>query len=330
MIGHLSTSVTDEKPMRHIEALFDEADWQSASEVQRPWVRFYNDEPSDGVIWYVPAMAERPRLSLIVPTADADRGGYFRKLLRQLGNQSVQDFELLVIKGDRRQGRAINIGAALAKGEYLLTLDDDSSLPEADTLQRLVSAMDENPDIGMAGGSNTVPEWATPFVKRVMRQVPRRSWEPVTEIVDSDLAEHPCLIMRAALFRQVGGENECIPRGLDPYLRKQFRDADARVVLIPGVIYHHLPPDGWGKLLRQFFRNGYQAAYANLHHPEWVIETPSDHGTFTEKVPLWKRVIRFPWRMLASLFSGRWVWLVCQFCYASGFLVGWWKESGKG
>jgi len=314
--------------MRDFERLFDAADWCSTSSVQRPWVRFRNDRQSGGMIWQVPAESgEKPLLSLIIPTADADRGGYFRTLMRQLGEQSLHDFELIVIKGDRRQGRAINIGAALARGTYLMTLDDDSSLPDRQTLHKLVAAMDAHSDIGLAGGNNTVPDWASPFVKRVMRQVPRRSWEPVSEIVDSDLAEHPCLIMQAELFRQVGGENEQMPRGLDPYLRKQFRDAGSRVVILPGIIYHHLPPDTWKKLLTQFYRNGRQAAYANIHSPEWVIETPAEHGEFVEQVPLSRRVARFPVRMLGSLLAGKWVWVICEACYAWGFLVGWLAEK---
>lgn len=316
--------------MRDFEKLFDEAEWKPAAGIERPWVRFLNDGVSGGVIWHVPAESGAlPVVSMIIPTADADRGGYFRQLMRQLTTQSFQDFELIVIKGDKRQGRGINIGAELAGGEYLLTVDDDSSLPDNDTLTKLVAAMEEHPDVGMAGGNNTVPDWATPFVKRVMRQVPRRSWEPVSEIVDSDLAEHPCLIMRAELFRRVGGENEQIPRGLDPYLRKVFREAGSRVVILPGIIYHHLPPETWKKLLTQFYRNGRQAAYANIHSPEWVIETPSEHGEFVEKVPLWRRVLRFPLRMLGSLFEGKWVWVTCEACYAAGFVSGWLRERGN-
>jgi len=315
--------------MRKFEQLFDTAAWKPANAVERPWVRFCNLEASGGVIWHVPAANEHPRLSLIIPTADADRGGYFRQLMRQLSEQDFQDFELYVIKGDKRQGRGINIGAAVAKGEYLLTVDDDSSLPDSATLSKLVAAMDEHSDIGMAGGNNIVPDWATPFVQRVMRQIPRRSWKPVAEIVDSDLAEHPCLIMRTELFRRVGGENELIPRGLDPYLRKVFREADSRVVILPGIIYHHLPPETWKKLLTQFYRNGRHAAYANIHSPEWVIETPSEHGEFVERVPLWRRVFRFPLRMLGSLLQGKWVWVLCEACYAVGFATAWFKEKVK-
>jgi len=310
---------------RNFEALFSQAQWFSPP-LERNWVRYQNDENPSGVCWFVPSENESPTLSVIIPTADADRGGYFAKLMASLTEQDMQDFELIVLKGDKRQGRGINIAVAMAKGKYLLTVDDDSSLTDAQTFSRMIKAMDENPDIGMAGGNNTVPDWATPFVKRVMVQVPRRSWEPVSEIVDSDLAEHPCLIMRAKLFREVGGENEVIPRGLDPYLRQVFREADTRVVVLPDIIYHHLPPETWSGLLGQMYRNGYQAAYANIHSPEWVIETPAEHGEFTLRVPIWKRVLRYPVRMFASLFRGKWLWMICQLCYAWGFIQGWVRE----
>ncbi|OIQ00699.1 MAG: hypothetical protein AUK35_02305 [Zetaproteobacteria bacterium CG2_30_46_52] len=312
---------------RNFSELFADAHWVTP-DISRDWVRYRNDENPTGVCWHVPASSDSPILSVIIPTADADRGGYFAKLMESLTAQDMQDFELIVLKGDKRQGRGINISASLAKGHYLLTLDDDSSLPDSKTFTKLIAAMELHEDIGMAGGNNTVPEWATPFVKKVMIQVPRRSWEPVSEIIDSDLAEHPCLIMRAELFRKVGGENEVIPRGLDPYLRQVFREAGARVVVLPDIIYHHLPPETWGDLLGQMYRNGYQAAFANIHSPEWVIETPAEHGEFTLRVPLWKRVLRYPFRMLGSVFKGHELWVMCQLSYAWGFLRGWVKEGG--
>jgi len=313
---------------RDFVQLFAQAEWFSPA-LNRDWVRYPNDENPAGVCWFVAADSETPPLlSVIIPTADADRGGYFVKLMQSLSEQDMQDFELIVLKGDKRQGRGINIAVAMAKGKYLLTVDDDSSLPDTQTFSKMIRAMDEHPDIGMAGGNNTVPDWATPFVKRVMIQVPRRSWQPVSEIVDSDLAEHPCLIMRADLFRKVGGENEVIPRGLDPYLRQVFREAGTRVVVLPDIIYHHLPPETWSDLLGQMYRNGYQAAYANLHSPEWVIETPSEHGEFTLRVPLWRRMLRYPFRMLGSLLKGQWLWVICQICYAWGFIRSWLTERG--
>jgi len=131
------------------------------------------------------------------------------------------------------------------------------------------------------------------------------------------------VMMRTAEFKAVGGENELVPRGLDPYLRQAFREAGKRVVVAPNVIYHHVPPDSWGGLLRQFFRNGRQAAFANRHYPEWVIETPAAHGPFRPRVPLPFRVLRSPLRLLGALLTGKPVWFFCEVAYALGFAREW-------
>ncbi len=235
-----------------------------------------------------------------------------------------------MVRGDPRQGRAINTGASLAQSKYLLTLDDDTSLPDTKTFSKLVAVMDANPEIGIAGGNNVIPEDTSFFVRRVMKELPRRSWEPVSEITDSDLAEHPCMIMRTAEFKSIGGENELIPRGLDPYLREEYRKSGKRVVLVPKVIYNHLPPGSLNKLLKQSFRNGRQAAYVNRHYPQWVIETPSKHGKFVPRRPLWQRILRYPLRLLGTLVTGRWMWFIYQIFYAAGFVFFWltyiWKS----
>ena len=297
------------------------AGWRSAVNVERPFVRHANTQTSPGLIWHERHKSSGvPIISIIIPTFDAFRNGYFPVLLDQIGSQNLMDFELIVIRGDPRQGRAINVGAALAKGKYLLTLDDDTSLPDPETFSKLVAVMEKHTEIGMAGGNNVIPEDASPFVRRVMRQIPRRSWKPVQKITDSDLAEHPCLIMRTEEFKKAGGENELIPRGLDPYLREEFRKLGKRVVVVPEVVYHHLPPDNLNKLLRQFYRNGRQAAYTNRNYPQWVIETPSKHGSFNVHMPFSLRILRFPIHLLKALITGKPIWFLCEVAYAMGFL----------
>jgi hypothetical protein len=135
--------------------------------------------------------------------------------------------------------------------------------------------------------------------------------------------------MRTEEFKAVGGENELIPRGLDPYLREEFRKLDKRVVVAPGIIYHHLPPDNLDKLLRQFSRNGRQAAFSNRYFPQWVIETPSKHGPFKAHMPFSLRILRFPVGLLRSLMTGKFVWFLCEVAYALGFTYEWFfaKES---
>ncbi len=303
-----------------LSAGFQSAIWQPVADVDRSFVRYPNKEASPGKFWRHSSDDGPLNLSVVIPTSDAYRGGYFPKLLSQIGSQDFSGFEVILVRGDPRQGRAINIGVALAQGTYLLTMDDDTSLPNPETFSKLVAVMEKNPIIGIAGGNNVIPTYATPFVRRVMEELPRRSWAPVSEITNSDLAEHPCLIMRTEEFKAVGGENELIPRGLDPYLRGEFRKLGKRVVVVPGVIYHHLPPDNLDKLLQQFYRNGCQAAYTNRYYPQWAIETPADHGSFKSHVPLSLRLLRFKIRLLHSLFTGRLIWFLCEASYALGFV----------
>jgi hypothetical protein len=296
------------------------AHWTPVDGISRDFVRHPNQQASPGVIWTIaPAPGERPLVTVVIPTSDADRRGLFQKLLYQLGDQSLQDFETIVVKGDPRQGRAINIAAAIARGTYLITLDDDTDLMSADAFARLVAVMGQQADVGMAGGNAVIPPGASAFVKRVMREIPRRAWEPVAAITDSDLVQHPLLIMRLADFKAVGGENELIPRGLDPYLRREFRLRGQRIVLVPTVIYAHLPPDRLDALVRQFFRNGYQAALVNRNFPQWVIETPSRHGAFRERVPLVLRVFRLPLRLVGVFFQGHVIRFLCESAYLAGF-----------
>ncbi|MDE3018886.1 MAG: glycosyltransferase [Nitrospirota bacterium] len=315
--------------MRNLLERFHQASWQAARDIERAFVRHRNPEPSPGRFWHEPAEDGTPLVTIVIPTCDADRGGYFAQLLGQLGRQTVQAYELMVVLGDPRQGRAINIAAALAQGRYLLILDDDTSLATTEVVAKLVAALEASPEIGMAGGNNVIPDGATPFVRRAMRQIPRRSWAPVTQVTDSDLAEHPCLMMRTEEFKAVGGENELLPRGLDPYLREEFRRAGKRVVLVPGVLYSHLLPDTLNGLLRQYFRNGRQAAFVGHHFPQWIIETPANHGAFTARIPWWRRVARFPLRLFMGLARGRLIWLSCEVAYAVGYLVerGTWGKS---
>jgi hypothetical protein len=252
---------------------------------------------------------------------DANRDGRFENLLHQLDFQTLPDFEVIVIKGDPRQGRAINVGAALGKGRFLLTLDDDTALPDKGAFGKLVSVVENYPAIGMAGGINTIPLDAPWLVRRAMYEIPRRSTPPVSEIKDSDLAEHPLLMIRRDTFEQVGGENELLPRGLDPYLRQEFRKAGFRVVVVPDAFYSHLPPVTLEGLLRQFYRNGKHAGFVNQHFPQWAIETPTQHGPFRPRHGIHFRVLRFPARLLSALITLKPIWFLCQLSYAIGILA---------
>jgi glycosyltransferase involved in cell wall biosynthesis len=267
---------------------------------------------------------DSPSVTVIIPTRDAYGKGRFPVLLDHLKRQTIwNETELIIVKGDNRQGRAINMGADLARAKYILTLDDDEHLVGDNVLEILLQAMEKNHDIGMAGGRNVIPLDTTSFVRRTMEEIPRRSTPPVSTITDSDMAEHGLLIMQKDVFTVVGGENELLPRGLDPYLRREFRKAGYRVVVVPGAEYSHLPPATWTKLMKQFYGNGKQAAFCNKFYPQWVIETPENHvRDFVEKRHFFYRVVRYAVNIVKKSLRGHWIYVSSYLAYAVGYILG--------
>ena len=301
---------------------------ETANRLRREFVRHRNaDHPSEIRVIDGPGCEggrDAPVLSVIIPTRDGDARGRLPKLLEQIRRQSLARHEVILVKGDPRQGRAINTGAALARAELLLTLDDDARLNPEDLFERLVQTLTARSDIAMAGVPNLIPDDAPWLARMVMEQVPRKRTPPVQTITDSDLAEHGCLAIRRSVFYQVGGEHEFLPRGLDPYLRSEIRKTGARIVVIPGVWYHHLPPEAVAGLVKQCFRNGVQAAYCQKFFPQWVIETPARHtADFAERVAFPRRAARYAIHIVVAFLTLRWIYLASLLVYAAGFLYGW-------
>jgi glycosyltransferase involved in cell wall biosynthesis len=267
---------------------------------------------------------ESPLVTVIIPTRDAYGKGCFSPLLEQLKHQTAwEKAELVVIKGDTRQGRAINVGAAFARGKYIITMDDDETLGDTRVIERLLEVMEKDHTIGMAGGRNVIPPDAPFLVKRAMKEIPRRSTPPLEAITDSDMAEHGLLMIRKEVFTRVGGENELIPRGLDPYLRREFRGAGYRVVVVPGANYSHLPPHSLARLITQFYHNGKQAAFCNKFYPQWVFETPDDHvGDFVAQRPFSYRAARYLVNLVSRTFQGHLIYLMVSLAYAVGYMWG--------
>ena len=294
-----------------------------ANNIPRPFVKYPNGESTGKIEIHRDDPIKKPLISIIIPTADATRDGLLPSLLEQLKLQAFRDFEIIVIIGDTRQGRAINCGAQVAEGKYLVTFDDDTRLGHTDLLENMANQIEQHSDIGMAGVANLVPPDASFFVKRVMKELPRRTSPMVTEIIDSDMAEHPCCIIPRDVFLKVGGENEIIPRGLDPYLRQAIRNAGYRVVVLPGIYIHHLPPKTFHKFVKQFYRNGKMAAYVNKFYPEFVIELTTRHGDkVSEKRSTLIRVVSYIGRLLKTFLTLRIFYLLSLVLYLTGYVIG--------
>lgn len=246
------------------------------------------------------------------------------RLLESIETQTFRDVEVIVIRGVSPQGKAVNQGAQQARGNILLILDDDSIVADATVFQTLVDVLDADPTIGMAGASIVVHPDASAFQKRAARQFPRFNTPVVESVTDSDFACHGCCAIPISVFNAVGGERADIIRGLDPDLRERLRGAGFRVVLAPNARIYHPLPDGWRRLLRVFFRNGFGSAYTRKFHPELVFETHEslDMRTFRPRSSLGFRVLRFPLRLCKALLEGRLMRFAAYCTYACGYCWG--------
>ncbi|MFP4546687.1 MAG: glycosyltransferase [Fidelibacterota bacterium] len=291
--------------------------------IHRPFVRHSNGDSQGTIEIWRSEDTENPLVSIIIPTVDKTRDGYLPDLLSQIENQSFRNWEIILIIKDSRQGRAINCGVALATGKFIVTFDDDTKIGSDNLLEEMVTHMEKNSEIGMAGVANIPPENATWFVRKVMEQLPRRTSPIVQKIVESDLAEHPCAIFPRKVFMEVGGENELIPRGLDPYLRAEIRKAGYKVVVLPDLYIHHLPPASFKKFCKQFFRNGKMAAYVNKFYPEFVVELTTEHEKEVKgKRTIIQRVVSYIFRLLKTIITLKIFYLLSLILYLCGYIIG--------
>jgi len=291
--------------------------------IARPFVKYPKGNSAGRIEILRPEGVTTPVISIIIPTMGAAREEFLPGLLAQIERQTFRNFEVILVIGDTRQGRAINCGAALAEGRYLVTFDDDTRLGSDALLEKMLAQVEKHPAIGMAGVANLVPENVSWFVRRIMQELPRRTSPIVSEIIDSDLAEHPCCLIPREIFLEVGGENELIPRGLDPYLRQAIRRAGYRVVVLPDLFIHHLPPKTFRKFVRQFYRNGKMAAYVNKFYPQFVVELTTEHGTaVAPKRSIPARIVSYIWRLLKTIVTFRAFYLLSLVLYLSGYLIG--------
>ncbi|MBC7329539.1 glycosyltransferase [bacterium] len=265
-----------------------------------------------------------PVVSIVIPTRDAWGRGWFPKLVKQIEGQTFKDWELIIVKGDTIQARAINSGVAVSRGKYILTLDDDSQLPQKETIENMVRAMESDDKIGAVGAGRPIPPYANWLSKRMMMEISRNTLPVVEEITDSIVAEHGCLLLRKKAFLQIGGENEFLFRGDDSYLCDTIRKAGYRVVIAPKTYYYHLPPHTLRGFLKFAIRNGRGSAIIQKLYPQWVYDNPDEHRMDVDFQPSFpKRLLRAIKTTFFAFLLFRPIYIIYRFFYTIGYIWGW-------
>ncbi len=267
-------------------------------------------------------MTKNNAFSLIIPVLKIENNPYLDSILDSLSQQTLKPFAVHLVVGDRRQGRAINYGVSKSDTKYIGTVDDDTQIDDPELFKKLIDAMNRDASIGIGGAACIIPDFASNFQKRAMKEIPRRFFPVQKKSIDSDMVQHPCLVMPRELFIKIGGEDEELIRGLDPVLRKKVRDQGKRVAIIADTWIYHLLPNGLWKIVKMYYRNGRGSGYATRNFPERILELSDgyDAGEFVERRSLPFRLFRRFFSLILSICKLNFIKATTDIAYGLGVL----------
>lgn len=266
---------------------------------------------------------EPPEVSVIIPSWDGQRGGNLPQLLGQLKEQTLKAVEVILSIRESPNGRARNLGAEVARGEFLVFIDDDASLGDDQVLARLTEPLKKRNDVGLAGVSQLIPRDANLFQRCCARQIPRAVSPVVDQLVDSDMVTTLCLAIRRDLFARIGRMNDRLLAGVDPDLRHRVRLAGFRVAVVPHAWAYHPAPDNLQALVLYGYKKGIFTAWQYRFARDLMYDCPEGHvGQFAAQTSLPYRVLRKGMRLLGQLATMRPLGVVYELSYLFGYLNG--------
>jgi hypothetical protein len=269
------------------------------------------------------AASGAPEVSVIIPSFDGVRGGNVDILVNQLHEQTFKSIEIILSIGESPNGHARNVGYELARGKYLVLIDDDVTLGDEHVLQNILDPLKSRTDIGMTGPAQQIPPDANRFQFWSGAQIPRSLSPVVEEITDSDMVSHMCLAIPRDLFDEIGKESDWLLAGTDPDLRHRVRLAGLRVVVVPRCWAYHPAPESMGSLMRFAYKKGSFTAWQYRFARDLMYDCPDGHtGEFQAQTTLGFRVVRKVGRVLKELLTLRPLGVIFDLVYTFGYVHG--------
>jgi glycosyltransferase involved in cell wall biosynthesis len=269
------------------------------------------------------AASDTPEVSVVIPSFDGKRGGNVDILLDHLKSQTFKSIEIILSIGESPNGHARNVGCEIARGKYLVLIDDDVTLGDEYVLQNIIEPLVSCDDIGMTGPSQQIPPDANRFQFWSGRQIPRSLSAIVDEITDSDMVSHMCLAIPRGLFEEIGRESDWLLAGTDPDLRHRVRQAGLRVVVVPQTWAYHPAPESMKSLLNFAYKKGSFTAWQYRFARDLMYDAPDGHtGEFKAQTTLGFRVARKVGRMCKEVVALRPLGLIFDVVYSVGYVHG--------
>lgn len=179
-----------------------------------------------------------PRVSVVMPAYNSGR--YIEEALHSLTSQTFEAIEVIVVDGGSTDGTlkiveraaadnprirferqvntgivdARNLGASLARGEYLAWLDaDDVAVPHR--IEQQVQFMDMHPNIAALGGSILVADQHLRPILPV--RYPTQPAQVSATLPDANALAASTALIRASAYRTVGGCRSAFRQGAEDY-----------------------------------------------------------------------------------------------------------------
>jgi len=263
------------------------------------------------------------KVSVIIPSLDGQRDGNVARLISGLKNQTYKNLEIIVVEGVRPNGKARNAGAVRAKGEILISIDDDVTIGHNEVIENLVKHLESDENLGLIGISKLVPEDSNWFQRRCAKEIPRSTSPIYDELTEGDLVDHTCIAIPRDIYFKVGMENENLIRGTDPDLRHRIRQAGYKVAVIPNSWGYHPMPKTLYKLLKTFFKNGMGSCWVQRCFPALAYNDSDTHtSSFQAQTGLSHRIVYSALQLLLLVYKGNIIYLLARISYGFGFLYG--------
>ncbi len=200
--------------------------------------------------------------SLIIPVAP-ERKAYIIDSIRRL-DYPESDFEVLVTRGPNPSVNR-NQGARQARGEFLVFLDDDASLPdnylrEAETFFRL------HPQIDIVGGPQLTAQEDNGFARISWYALSSRfgAWKVANRYsagkvrldVDETAVSSANLLCRLRVLKAISFDTRLFP-GEDPKFIAEARKAGFRIAFTPTIQLYHQRRPTLPTLMKQIYSYGH-------------------------------------------------------------------------